>query len=95
MLWREDETKTPNKLAEVEWAAPIAYADRCSVRCRDRGLSILLLSHYLAPYFETLLIEPDRHSVPQDDEVIGLSFADETLADGTQPCSLADITDDL
>jgi hypothetical protein len=30
MLWREDETKTPNKLAEVEWAAPIAYADRAA-----------------------------------------------------------------
>jgi hypothetical protein len=30
MLWREDETKTPNKSAEVEWAAPIAYADRAA-----------------------------------------------------------------
>jgi hypothetical protein len=30
MLWREDETKTPNKLAEVDWAAPIAYADRAA-----------------------------------------------------------------
>jgi hypothetical protein len=30
MLWREDETKTPNKLPEVEWAAPIAYADRAA-----------------------------------------------------------------
>lgn len=28
VLWREEETKMPDRLASVEWAAPIAYPDR-------------------------------------------------------------------
>jgi hypothetical protein len=30
VLWRKDETKMPDGLREIEWAAPIAYADRAA-----------------------------------------------------------------
>jgi hypothetical protein len=30
VLWREDERKDPNRLAEATWAVPIAYADRAA-----------------------------------------------------------------
>jgi hypothetical protein len=30
VMWREDETKAPDRLAEVEWAAPVAYSDRAA-----------------------------------------------------------------
>jgi hypothetical protein len=30
VLWREEETKSPDRRAEVEWAAPIAYATRAA-----------------------------------------------------------------
>ena len=55
----------------------------------------LLLSHHLAPQFEALLIEPERHDPPEDNEVVSLSYADDAFAGATSLCVLTDAADNL